>query len=259
MAALRRAAAPHAGPQTSLLVSAAHRLHALAARPLRAAALDVLEFLLPQRCPGCGVPAAPARLLCERCHARLPRLTSPVCALCLLEELPPDGCHRHPHDQVHAAWLYDDRVALLVHALKFAGRPELAPELVPALAARIPLASRAITLVTAVPLHAARRRERGYDQAAELGEALAVELGAPFVPGLLERTRATIAQSALGSRARRRNLAGAFQLVQPSWVRDRDVLVVDDVLTTGATLHEAMGLLRAAGARTQGAVLAWAQ
>ncbi len=259
MAALRRGTAPHATPRPSPLALAARRLRDLAARPLRAAALDVLEFLLPQRCPGCGVPADPVRFLCERCHARLPRLANPVCARCLLEDLPPDGCRRHPNDQVHAVWLYDDRVALLVHALKFAGRPELALELAPAMAALIPRARRATTLVTAVPLHAARRRERGYDQAAELGEALASELGAPFMPGLLERTRATIAQSALGSQARRRNLTGAFRLAHPSWVRGRDVLVVDDVLTTGATLHEAMGTLRAAGARTQGAVLAWAQ
>lgn len=229
------------------------------ARPIRAIGRDVLEFLLPQRCPGCGEPAGAERLLCERCLARLPRLGIGLCARCLLEERPPDGCRRHPGDVVHAAWVYDERVGLLVHALKFGARPRLALALAPALADGLPPARRSPALVTAVPLHATRLRERGYDQAACLGEALADVLGAPFVPDVLARTRATNAQSRLGARERRRNVAGAFRVKRPAWVRGREVLVVDDVLTTGATLHEAMLTLRAAGARTRGVVLAWAQ
>jgi predicted amidophosphoribosyltransferase len=80
-----------------------------------------------------------------------------------------------------------------------------------------------------------------------------------FAPALLERVKATRAQSSLGPRARRRNVRGAFRVRHPSWVAARRVLVVDDVLTTGATLTEAMGALRAAGAHTAAAVLAWAQ
>lgn len=259
MAALRRGAAPHAPPRDRQLPTALLRLAAATGRTLAPFARDLLEFVLPQRCPACGVPAASTRLLCERCHALLPRLAAPVCARCLLEERAPDGCARHPHERVHAAWLYDERVALLVHALKFGGRPGLAAACAPAMAAALPADHGRRRIVTAVPLHAVRLRERGYDQAAALAAELARAAGAPYVPGLLERTRATRAQSSLGSHARRRNLAGAFRLREPAWVRGREVLVVDDVLTTGATLTAAMAALRSGGARTRGVVVAWAQ
>ncbi len=251
MAALRRGRAPQATPLKT-------PLRALA-RGVQALAHDLLEFALPQRCPGCGVPAAPERVLCAACFARLPALASAVCARCLLDERAPDGCARHPHDRVHAAWSYDERVATLVHAFKFGGRPALAKVLAPMVAAALARESRP-DVVIAVPLHETRRRERGYDQAALLAAALARELGVPYADGVLVRTRATAAQSGLGAAARRANLRAAFRLNEPRWVVGRTVLVVDDVLTTGATLHEAMATVRAAGPRTstRGAAMAWA-
>src|SRR5262249_35482109 len=143
--------------------------------------------------------------------------------------------------------------------IKFGSRPDLARAYAPALADALPARWRRPALVTAVPLHATRRRERGYDQAAVLGECLADTLGAPFVATALERVRDTRAQSSLDARERRRNVRDAFRVRHPSWVAGRRVLVVDDVLTTGATLVEAMAALRAAGAHTAGAALAWAQ
>ena len=201
----------------------------------------------------------PEALLCARCTARLPRLSGALCARCLRDDRPPDACRRHPGDAVHAAFVYDERVALLVQALKFGARPRLARACAPAMAAALPEAARAPALVTAVPLHPVRLRERGYDQAACLAEALADVIGAPFVPDVLVRTRSTAAQSGLGARQRRHNVAGAFHVARPAWVRGREVLVVDDVLTTGATFCEALAVLRGAGARTRGAALAWAQ
>ncbi len=258
MAALRRGG-PRTAPAPRTHPAAFARRLAAASRGLAAPLADLLEFLLPQRCPGCGAPADPARLLCASCLARLPVLGRPLCARCLLEDRPPDVCRSHAGDRVYAAWIYDDRVAGLVQALKFAGRPGLAHPCALAIAAALPPGSRAPDLVASVPLHAVRRRERGYDQAACLGVALADELGVPFVPGLLRRARETRPQSGLGAAARRRNVRGAFHVTRPAWVRGRRVLVVDDVLTTGATLAECLAVLRAAGARTAGAALAWAQ
>ena len=254
MAALTRER-PRANPATSPTSSLLRTL----ARPVAGALRDALEFLLPQRCPGCGAPADPAHLLCDACMARLPELSVPVCARCLRDGGPADGCVRHAGDRVHAAWVYDERVATLVHALKFGGRPGLARTHVGAMVRALPEKARRPDLVTSVPLHATRRRERGHDQAACLAEALADALGAPFVADVLRRVRATRAQSELGHDARRVNVRGAFEVIRPSWVDGRRVLLVDDVLTTGATMTEALATLRAARARTSGVTLAWAQ
>jgi len=228
------------------------------ANAARARVRDLEAFALPQRCPGCGAPAEPARLLCEACLDLLPALSFALCARCLVRGREPVGCAGHPHAQVWPALVYEERSALLVHALKYGARPGLAAALAGRIAEALP-AGVLPDLVTAVPLHPARRRERGYDQAWLLAEHLAGLLGVPALAGVLVRTRATRAQARLDPEARRRNLAGAFQVPEPRRYRERRVLVVDDVITTGATLEACLGALAAAGARPVGAVLAWAQ
>ncbi len=228
------------------------------ARLLAALARDLEAFAFPQRCPGCGALASPERLLCARCLERIPRVAFAVCAACLARGQEPVGCLRHPARQVWPAWLYDERAAVLVHALKYRERPGLAAALGTAMAESLPV-GLAPDLVTAVPLHPARRRERGYNQAALLAEALAAAVGAPFLPGALARTRPTRPQARLEPEARRRNLAGAFAVRDARALAGRRVLVVDDVITTGATLEACLASLAGAGAHPAGAALAWAQ
>lgn len=227
-------------------------------RAARARARELEDFALPQRCPGCGAPAPAARLLCDGCWERVPALSFPVCARCLARGAEPVGCRRHAGSRVWPALVYDERAALLVHALKFGRRPGLAAELGARLARAVP-AAPAFDLVTAVPLHAARRRERGYDQARLLAEAVADRLGVPALPDALARERATPAQTGLDPARRRRNLAGAFRATGPRRLRGRRILIVDDVITTGATLEACLAALAAAGAKATGAALAWAQ
>jgi ComF family protein len=223
-----------------------------------AVARDLEAFALPQRCPGCGGPAVPERLLCGACFERIPALSFALCARCLVRGREPVGCARHPQAQVWPALVYDERASLLVHALKYGGRPGLADALAERLARALP-AALAADLVTAVPLHAVRRRERGYNQAWRLATGLASRLGVPALEDVIERVRHTPAQARLDPERRRRNLAGAFRVTEPQRYRGRRVLVVDDVMTTGATLEVCLGTLAEAGARPVGAVLAWAQ
>lgn len=220
-------------------------------------ALGCEAFLLPERCPGCGGEAARGRLLCPDCWARVPRLGLPLCVRCLRLERDPSGCTGHAGFRTWCGWIYDERMALVVHALKFGGRLGHAPALGEALAQSLPIHYRP-DLVLDVPLHSARQRERGYNQAALLADSLALRLGAPRLSGALRRVRATKPQSGLSARARRSNLEGAFGVTRPATLRDREVLVVDDVLTTGSTLEACLAALRDCGARATGVALAWA-
>jgi ComF family protein len=220
---------------------------------------DLADALLPQRCPGCGEPASAARLLCDACAARVPRLRAALCARCLVEGREPSGCARHRAFSVFTPWLFEDRAAAVVHALKYQDRPGLAASLGGDMAAALPGAWRRPDLVLEVPLHAARLRERGYNQSSALADALAEALGAPRLEGALTRVRATEPQARLGPARRRANLAGAFAIERPARLRGRRVLLVDDVITTGATLDAALTALHDAGAKAAGATLAWAQ
>jgi ComF family protein len=227
-------------------------------RGLGALGADLAALLLPQRCPGCAAEARADRLLCDPCHRMIPRLSMPLCARCLARGREPVGCRAHPSHTVHAAWVYDERAARVVHALKYEERVGLARALGTELARVAPPAPRA-DAVLAVPLHPARRRERGYNQAALLADALSDAIGAPRLDGVIERARPTRPQARLGPRARRANVTGAFRVTRPGWIEGRNLLIVDDVMTTGATLEACLESLADAGASARAVALAWAQ
>ncbi|HEX8076998.1 MAG TPA: phosphoribosyltransferase family protein, partial [Chthoniobacterales bacterium] len=109
------------------------------------------------------------------------------------------------------------------------------------------LRGRHFDLIVPVPLHPARERERGFNQAALLAEILAAGISVPVRP-VLERTRYTTTQTAYDRAERMENLHGAFRLRKNRDVRDLRVLLIDDVLTTGSTLSECARVLKAAGA-----------
>lgn len=246
-----------APPMAAAIAVAARAGRALAGAASTLSA-PLLAFALPQRCPGCGSGAEPERVLCAACLAAIPPLASPLCARCLVRGREPSGCRRHARHEVWAARIYDERAARLVHAFKYDARPAVAGVMAEQIAAALP-PRLAPDLVTQAPLHAARRRERGFDQAATLAAALAERLAAPFLPDLLRRVRATRPQVGLSERARRENLAGAFVVAHPGRLAGRSVLVVDDVLTTGATLDACLETLADAGAHGVGAAFAWAE
>jgi ComF family protein len=213
------------------------------------------RFALPQRCAGCGGALDPERVLCEACERQIPRLDHSVCARCLAEERDALRCAMHPHHRVWSAWMYDERAARVIGELKFGARLAQSVHLARTLAAPLP-AGLTPELVVPLPLHPARRRERGFSQTEQLARPLAARLSAPCVPELLMRVRHTVPQSALAASRRRENVREAFRCPVPSAVSGRAVLLVDDVVTTGSTLDAALGALAAAGARPFAATLA---
>jgi ComF family protein len=137
-------------------------------------------------------------------------------------------------------------LAAAVRALKYRRRRMVAEALGHLLAERYPFATDAV--LVPVPLHRARLRERGFNQALLLARALGRHRTLTVLPGVLVRTRATRGQPGLRADERRRNLAGAFAVTAPAAIRGRAVVLIDDVLTTGATADACAAALLGAGA-----------
>ena len=194
--------------------------------------------------------SSPEGLLCEACDADLPRLLGSACPRCALASPGEAVCGRcladpPAYDATCAALAYRFPVDVLIHALKFGGELALAPLLGGLLAERARTAGR-VDVIVPVPLSAARLRERGYNQAMELARPIGEALQAPVDARLCERTRDTPAQTGLAWAARARNVRGAF--LCPAPLDGAVVAVVDDVMTTGATLAEIAQALKTAGA-----------
>jgi len=215
-----------------------------------------LQFaLLPPHCLLCGQAGSDERDLCAACAADLVRnrVCCPRCALPLQTPAPLCGecLHRAPpFATAIAPFVYASPLDQLVMRLKFgcslaAGRV-LSELWLDALGSMPPMQPQALI---PVPLHADRLRERGYNQALELARPLARMFAIPLRDDVLARTRTTPAQSNLDAIERRKNLRGAFSVVEGATLPEH-VAVVDDVMTTGATLHECtLTLLRAGVAR----------
>ena len=183
-------------------------------------------------------------VLCTQCEAELPRLERSLCPRCALES--PGGalCGRcltqsPAYDATHAALAYDFPADALVQALKFRSELALAPLLAGLLADKV--RGDRVDHVVPVPLSAPRLRHRGYNQAVEIARHLGkVDIG------LCERTRDAPPQIELPYAERQRNVRGAFRCTRA--LIGARVAVVDDVMTTGATLDEMARTLKAAGA-----------
>ncbi len=189
--------------------------------------------------------AAPA-VLCTACDADLPRLAGALCPRCALQSPRGEVCGRclseRPHyDATVAALAYEFPADALVHALKFGGELALAGFLADILARVIPL--DAIDRIIPVPLSPARLRSRGYNQSVEIARHLGP---AKLDLALCVRSRDTPAQMDLPYDERRRNVRGAFRCTRA--LAGQSVAVVDDVMTTGATLDEIASVLKQAGA-----------
>jgi len=208
-----------------------------------------LDLAFPARCPGCG---AEGPAICADCLPALDaRLGLPGgVPIGLPSDVPP------PLLQLEWCAPFTGLVRSALHQLKYSGEQRLAVPLGEAIARRWQRAGAGGDVLVPVPVHADRARRRGYDQAELIARAAATALSLPCAP-ILERARATIAQFDLDRSERATNVAGAFRLKprpgsdssgDDSPFRDRWIVLVDDVVTTGATLAACAEPLLAAGA-----------
>jgi ComF family protein len=213
--------------------------------------------LLPPTCVLCGGAGHAGRDLCAGCAADLPAnpVACPRCALPLGAPAPQCGaCLKRPPAFLAALapFRYADPLDGLVQRYKF-GADLAAGRVLAQLLGDALDGALAPDLLVPVPLHRTRLRERGFNQALDLGRLLARRFALVLAPRVLARTRATPAQSGLDARTRRRNVRRAF--VASTDVRGKHVALLDDVVTTGATVRECAKALRRAGAAS---VVVWA-
>jgi ComF family protein len=222
----------------------------------------VLLFIYPPTCAGCGEPISPAEPLefCPSCRGSLGVMGGPSCPTCGVPVSPEapgsyecgaclGGLYRF--DRARAAGAYRGLLREVIHRFKYDGHISLARPLAQLL---LPAATELCTLheiniVLPVPLHSRRLRERGFNQAALLARRVGAFLKIPVEYTVLKRLRWTEPQIGLSPRKRAENVRGAFGLTSGKAVRDRTVLLVDDVFTTGETVDQCVRALKAGGAR----------
>jgi len=218
-------------------------------RSLLRGALALARLALPQACVLCRASAR-AALLCAACEAALPRVATacPLCALPSPQARVCGACLKHPppYAATIAALVYAFPVDRLLQALKYGGRIALADWAAQALAAAVAASDRLVVdAIVALPLALARQRERGFNQAQEIARRVGAQLALPIATPLV-RTGGGPPQAMLAWSQRAKNVRGAFACAGD--VRSLRLALVDDVMTTGATLAEAARTLAAAGA-----------
>ena len=217
------------------------------------------SLFYPATCVVCSADVERPDYVCESCRSRAPRITSPFCAKCsepfsgaITQTFSCANCaHRILHfDSAVAVYRSRGLVRKLVHEFKYGRQRHLRHPLAEWLGETMSdsrLRGRRFDLIVPVPLHPARERARGFNQAMLLAELLARQVAVPLRT-VLERIRYTKTQTAYDRAERMENLRDAFRLRKNMNVRELHVLLIDDVLTTGSTLSECARVLKEAGA-----------
>jgi ComF family protein len=225
---------------------------------------NFIDLLYPPRCLVCGrfLETLSSRVegaFCAECLGDLTPITSPHCTICGApfvtkegEDHPCERCIRKPphFEAIYSPYLYQGALMDAIHRFKYGPKNSYAKHLGPLLAR---FADRIIqgsnnTLLMPVPLHPKKLRQRGFNQSLLLARHVAREINSELDFLSLRRVKYTESQTGLNQDERRKNVKGAFQIVKRDAVDGKEVLLVDDVATTGHTLNECAKVLLKAGA-----------
>lgn len=211
---------------------------------------QAVDWIYPPSCCGCNQPGT---LFCSSCLESITFLDKGLCSLC---GYPRDGARRcagcfHLQPQftkIRCLAHYDGSIKDAVHQLKYQNNLGLGIELARLLHELCIQQNWPIDLITPVPLSKQRQKERGYNQAAMIAYPLALQLGIPFDDKNLKRIRETSSQVELDVHQRQQNLLNAFD-IPTNRFSGKNVLLVDDVITTGATINDCARALKKSGAK----------
>ena len=238
------------------------------ARLAQAGMRAVVDFALPPRCPGCGVVTQAQDAFCYQCWSGLDLLGPPCCARCALPfEHGGEGegalcaaCMADPpaFDRLRAAVAYGELARAVALKLKYGRKPGVAGTMASLMARHVDPAARPI--LCPVPLHRWRIWRRGYNQSALIAAALGRRFGVEVRPDLLLRVKRTPPLKGMSPSERRLTVRGAFRINDRhrGAVAGRNILLIDDVFTSGATAGACARVLKRAGA-AEVAVLCWAR
>jgi len=209
-----------------------------------------LDLIFPPVCGGCGKPGS---RWCDTCQQNLPKLSEPICDVCGIT-LDAAGlcvdCQRvRPRFNALRSWsAFDAPVRNALHRLKYRQDVGLGDALAAHLSEFVASLNWPIDLIVPVPLGRKRLQERGYNQVGLIARPLALSMRIAYVPQALSRVRETRTQVGLTKLERRDNVRGVFR-AEGKHVKDRTVLLMDDVATTGSTLSSCAEAFYAVGAR----------
>jgi ComF family protein len=223
---------------------------------------DLIGLIYPSKCLICDEAQISSRthLLCDNCLNEI--ASRPMPNVEAIAETP-SGASARILEKVHTGWHYDTTMQQVIHTLKYRRRPSLSKVFGDMLAQRLQndlKPEMAHAILVPVPLHPRRGRERGFNQSILLAETLAKVWNMLFIPRALERVRFTESQATLDAQARKENVDGAFAPAPRTNLQNHTIFLVDDVFTTGATMHACAMALKSAGAtRVIGLALAKAR
>lgn len=226
---------------------------------LRAALRPVLDYVLPPRCPGCGVIVDDLGLLCTDCWSSVDFIGEPLCAICGIdipfsagEGAQCGACIAQPppFDRARAVMRYGETGRTIAHRLKYGRRVSLADVMANHMVRLLRAEGREDMILVPVPLHRWRIWSRGFNQSALIARQMGRRTGLPIEVDLIRRTKSTPPLHALRRSERAKIVKGAFALGLGSEakLRGKTVILVDDIWTTGATASACARVLRKGGA-----------
>lgn len=227
---------------------------------LHAFSLRTLDLLLPPQCPMCKSPTSTAHGICGQCWNKLTFITDPYCKCCgnpfEISQTDDDEttcvvCLKTPptYDQARAALVYNDNSRRLIVPFKHSDRTSILPILVKMLKQSGNNILQEADLYIPVPLHWQRLLKRRYNQAALLCTELGKTYDKPVLTNTLRRVKSTPPQAGLSRKQRQKNVRTAFHVKHPETISGKHVLLIDDVITTGATVEACAKALKKAGAK----------
>ncbi|MBI1976778.1 MAG: ComF family protein [Candidatus Omnitrophica bacterium] len=217
----------------------------------------MLELLFPALCAACGARVHHETPICHDCLGKLKYLAPPWCSRCGIPQNHTELCFDCSQrisktgslDQIRSVFIYQEPLRIFIHQWKYKDRPELSRFLAQqmVLFTELYFTEKPWDILIPVPLHKTRERERDYNQSLLLAAAVSKALEIPVSTGTLKRARPTLPQSTLPEPERRSNVLSAFRALSYGAAK-KNILLIDDLYTTGSTLEQCAFALKTQGA-----------